>query len=115
MELKDLKVGEKYLDATSKLVTIVFVSDYLFVAQRCENGLQYSDVSASYFRPVPKEKKKISQYRFTVLKSGYTFVADSYYDVEGVSQKDYDAAPLFDESAYSREKIGEEIDCPWDE
>jgi hypothetical protein len=66
----------------------------------------------SIYEP-PKQKRKVSRYRFTNLETGEIVDSSSYYSDEGFFTSDLSSKGFIFEDNYLREKIGEEIEVDW--
>ncbi len=118
----ELIINEKYIPKITEIaentvmvlrfigVVNLYVEDY-----HCKGYVWNKNTFIENFKVVPKKKKKISRYRFTSKLDKHTWEENVYLTEDGRHSKDSAPCAYFDNQYYQRTKIGEEIDCPWEE
>jgi hypothetical protein len=117
----ELIVGESYMpydrEASGSIIVLRYIGKtHLF----CEhmNGEGSTWIKESFLnncKRVPKPKTKLSRYQFTDIRTGHTWQGSTFLTEEGRHYKDSTVSEYFSPNNYKHVKIGEEIDCPWEE
>jgi len=110
-----LKVGGKYIhpDRNEAEIRCIGEKYLLFFYERGDERNILITIFLDVFSMIPKPKTKLSRYRFTNLESNQTFEDTTFYSETGNYRKENIEHSYFNESYFSRVKIGEEIDAPW--